>query len=79
MMAETETRTQPAAGELWQHYKGGKYRIVCIAHQEDGKRYQVVYRSTLFPENIWCRPLKDFMGNVRKANKSIPRYVKVDE
>lgn len=45
---------------IWQHKKGGVYRIVCIAFREKTMELEVVYRDVDQPVT-YIRPLEEFM------------------
>jgi len=48
------------ADTVWQHKKGGVYRIVCIAFRETTMNLEVVYRDVHHPVT-YIRPLEEFM------------------
>ena len=45
--------------ELYRHYKGGIYRVLCYAKMEASEEEVVVYES-LKGGIPWVRPLKEF-------------------
>lgn len=55
-------------GEIYEHYKGGRYMIVARAVMESTKEVVVVYRSLRPDEHhrvqTWVRPETDFNGYV---------------
>lgn len=59
-------RAQPRTGEIWRHFKGGKYEIVCTAvnatNGDCGKC--VVYKSVEAPDKRYIRELGEFMSAV---------------
>jgi hypothetical protein len=38
----------PQPKELWRHYKGGKYEIVCMCNHTETNEEFVIYRSLSF-------------------------------
>ncbi len=46
-------------GNIYQHYKGGVYKLICIAKMESSKSEMAVYESVLSGK-IWIRPTKQF-------------------
>ncbi len=60
----------PKEGEVWQHYKGGQYIIVCIALREEDKESLVVYKS-INGNLTWVRPLVEFIGAVKSEEGCI--------
>jgi hypothetical protein len=54
-----EGKDMPRPGEVWEHYKGGIYSIVCTSVKEDTLEALVTYHSNLKGDN-WTRTLVDF-------------------
>ena len=48
------------ADSVWQHKKGGMYRIICIAFREQTMELEVVYRDAEHPVT-YIRPYHEFM------------------
>lgn len=70
-------REYPKPGEIWEHYKGGRYEIIDLATVEADHQTVVIYRS-LADGRIWTRPLDRFMGDVPTDYRTLePRFVRV--
>ena len=54
-------RNFPRKGELWQHFKGGIYTILCIAKHSETGEWLVIYERD---GDICARPLDMFMSEV---------------
>lgn len=72
------------AGELYRHFKGDYYKILCIARDSDTTLevvvYQGFYTSKEWGKNpIWVRPLDDFAGFKEIDGKKIKRFTKVEK
>jgi hypothetical protein len=67
-------RKQPEAGETWRHWKGGCYKILSVARSawEQYPLMIVAYQS-LETEEVWWRPLPDFMA-VKSADEGTNFY-----
>lgn len=50
----------PAPGEGWRHFKGGLYRVLCVAWVEATLESVVVYQSVMHG-TIWTRPVEQFL------------------
>ncbi len=64
---------------IYQHYKGGKVKVLQIAnHSETLEKfvvYEVLYECKTYGKgSIWIRPLKMFLENFSINDKSIPRF-----
>lgn len=63
----------------YQHYKGGLYEVIGVAHHSETLEEMVVYRalydSKEFGNNsMWVRPKAMFMENVIVDGKEVPRF-----
>jgi hypothetical protein len=59
----TEYIHYPLPGEKYQHYKGGKYEVICLANHTDNNEPLVIYKSLSFG-SIYARPLKEWFDIV---------------
>ena len=71
----------PLPGEKYQHYKGGKYEVICLSNHTDTKEPLVIYKSLSFG-SIYARPLKEWFDVVESkkyGGKEIPinRFEKI--
>jgi len=67
--------------DIWQHYKGGHYRIIALSCHSEDLTWYVVY-ETLYDNNIsriWHRPLEIFLGTLELDGQTIPRFVRKNE
>ena len=48
MSGQNNTGTYPVPGQIWAHYKGGKYEIMAMCNHTDTNEVLVVYRSLSF-------------------------------
>ena len=55
----------PIIGRVYQHYKGGKYKILTMANHSETGEALVVYQSILFG-STYARPLFMFFEEVGK-------------
>lgn len=63
---ETDTRSLPAAGEFYRHFKGKMYQIIGRACHSETEEEMVVYQA-LYGEYRWyVRPVSEFMSTVDK-------------
>ena len=54
-------RLLPQPGEVWRHWKGGLYEVVCLAIDEALGRTMVVYAPVGPDEPVWVRTLFSWM------------------
>lgn len=68
---------RPKDGELFQHYKGGKYEIVATGFLEDTESPCVVYRS-VEKKMVWVRTAKNFLEDIEHGGVIQPRFKRVE-
>ncbi len=71
--AEWNDFVRPKDGQIFRHYKGGKYEIVATGFLEDSEAPCVVYRS-LLKNIIWVRTAKNFLEKIEHSSKEQPRF-----
>lgn len=68
----------PKRGEIYRHYKGGRYQIVLLAVNSNDDEWMVVYEPLY--ENpdapYFTRPLKDWSEEVEWEGKKVRRFAK---
>jgi len=71
-------RPRPEPGEVWRHFKGNEYIVVCVAksmfNPVRGSMY-VVYRTR---REYYMRPLSEWNEKVLWNGKRVWRFEKVD-
>ena len=68
-------REEPKTGEVWRHFKGKNYKIICIGHHSETGEKMVVYGwcfdtnkgYTLYRREPCIRPLEMFMSEVDRV------------
>lgn len=61
----------------YQHYKGGRYELICEAKLEsDPSVTMIIYRS-LADGIIWARPQDVFFETVPHAGQRVPRFAPI--
>lgn len=53
-------------GELYKHFKGHIYKVICLANNADDLRKQVVYQEITDENKIWVRDFDEFTSPVDK-------------
>ncbi|MBO5313508.1 MAG: DUF1653 domain-containing protein [Clostridia bacterium] len=57
---------QVRSGELYRHFKGNIYRVLCVATHTEDSSALVIYEDTRELGRIWARPLEMFNSLVDK-------------
>lgn len=71
--------TQVVPG-IYRHFKGGIYRVIGVAyHSDDGKKEHVIYKALYGDEDLWIRPLEEFVANVDRLDYEGPRFILIRE
>jgi hypothetical protein len=69
---QNKQRGYPEPGEVWQHYKGGRYEIVAMCNHTDTDEVLVIYRSLSFG-GFHARPYSEWHDEV-ESNKTGKAY-----
>jgi hypothetical protein len=72
MLAEA-TEMVPV-NSLWRHYKGGTYKVVCIAFDEETLDFEVVYEPVNHPDIHFTRRLSVWLETVKWQGATLPRF-----
>lgn len=54
------------AGEIYKHFKGHIYEIVCVALNASNLNKQVIYKDVTDENKIWVRDYEEFISPVDK-------------
>lgn len=63
---------------VYRHYKGGLYRVVCLAHHSESLEEMVIYESLDSHTGYWARPLSMWEELVTVDGKTQPRFVRFE-
>lgn len=64
---------KPSPGEIYRHYKGNVYQVLCVGLHTETLEELVVYKA-VEGNQIWVRPLSMWQGSVQTAEGSILRF-----
>src|SRR5437868_15477168 len=68
-------------GDIYEHYKGKRYRIIGISCHSEDLTWYVVYEA-LYDNpvsKVWHRPLEMFLGTLEVDGKEVQRFVRVEQ
>ena len=64
-------------GGIYQHYKGGIYRVIGVANHSETLEKLVIYKS-LENDSLWARPLVMWNEEVVKDGKKYLRFTYIN-
>ena len=64
---------------VYRHYKGGMYRVVCLAHHSETLEDMVVYEPLDGKTGFWVRPASMWNETVTVDGVERPRFEKIEE
>jgi hypothetical protein len=67
-------KTELKIGGIYNHYKGDRYKVVCVARHSETLEELVVYQALYGSGNLWVRPKKMFLEKVKADGKLVPRF-----
>ncbi|MCR4851291.1 MAG: DUF1653 domain-containing protein [Lachnospiraceae bacterium] len=53
-------------GQIYRHFKGNEYEVICVARHTESEEDLVIYRSVKNPDAIYARPMEMFTSEVDK-------------
>lgn len=63
-------------GSLWEHYKGGLYKIALKAvESNEPHRLMIIYQN-VETGDLWCHPLEEFEKEVKPGIKRFKEFKK---
>lgn len=64
-------------GEVYEHYKGSRYKILCVGRNSETLEESVVYQAENGDKDVWIRPLSMFLENIDLNGKVQPRFRRI--
>lgn len=61
-------------GGTYQHYKGGRYKLLQLAKQTETEEELVIYQDLNHSDQVWARPLSMFVDQVWHEGKLTRRF-----
>ena len=63
----------------WRHFKGGEYRVLCLAKHSETQEDLVVYQALYGDHGIWVRPAHMWCEPVTRNGKTQPRFTYIGD
>ena len=64
---------------IYEHYKGNRYELLCVAKHSETLEEMVVYKALYKDGGVWVRPASMWDEEVIKDGKSVPRFRLIEE
>ncbi len=65
-------------GGIYRHYKGGMYRVICVAHHSETLEDMVVYEPLDGKSGYWVRPAAMWEETVTTEQGEVKRFTKAE-
>ena len=59
---------------IYEHYKGGRYRVINIARHSETEEWMVLYQPLYGEQKLWVRPFDMFAETVNIDGNDVPRF-----
>lgn len=59
---------------IYEHYKGGRYRVIDIARHSETEEWMVLYQPLYGEQKLWVRPFDMFVETVNVNGTQVPRF-----
>lgn len=66
----------PEINAIYDHYKGGRYKVITLAKNTETDEILVIYKSIHFG-TIYARPLEQWSNTIEQTNQQ--RFTKVNK
>ncbi len=63
----------------YRHYKGKEYKVIGVARHSETLEELVIYRALYGNFDLWARPLKMFLEDVKVDGKKMTRFEYLDD
>ena len=63
----------------YRHFKGGEYRVFCMARHSETGEEMVVYQALYGERGIWVRPASVWNETVERDGKTFQRFTYTGE
>ena len=63
----------------YRHFKGGEYRVFCMARHSETGEEMVVYQALYGERGIWVRPASMWNETVDRDGKTFQRFTYIGE
>ena len=64
----------------YRHFKGNEYEVIAIGkNSENPEELLVVYKALYGEGDIWVRPLSMWCETVKVGDKTVPRFMPIEE
>ena len=67
-------RHNPKPQELYRHFKGNLYQIICLAKHSETMEDLVIYKELFGEGKVWARPASMFYQMVNIDGNLVPRF-----
>ncbi len=64
---------------IYRHYKGGTYRVICLAHHSETLEDMVIYESLDENTGYWARPASMWNELVEVDGVMRPRFERIEQ
>lgn len=58
----------------YRHYKGKEYEVMGVARHSETLEELAIYRALYGNFDLWARPMKMFLEEVKVDSKKVPRF-----
>ncbi len=67
-----------AEGAIYEHYKGKRYRILCVGRNSETLEESVVYQAQYGDKDVWIRPISMFLESITLDGQVQSRFKHIE-
>ena len=66
-------------GSIWRHFKGGDYKVLCIAFDSESLQLEVVHESIDYPGITFTRSMSNWLESVNFEGFTLSRFEHMED
>jgi hypothetical protein len=74
-----ESEEAVPVGSIWRHFKGGDYKVVCIAFDSEDLQLEVVHESIDYPGITFTRSMSNWLESVNFEGFTLSRFEHMED
>lgn len=78
-MSELSEQARTFKLGVYQHFKGGKYKTICVGRSSEEREKEFVVYQSLDRGHIWIRPLSMFLEEINRDGYKGSRFTYLSE
>lgn len=75
----SEAEVSVPKGSVWRHFKGGEYRVICVAFDSEDLRLEVIHEPLDDPGIVFTRTMSNWLESVNFEGFTLSRFEHIED